>query len=107
MLISLIRPKVLYQARTPGLGFKKPRAGSTSLQSKSGEAFDPVCGMTVEIASAHFMSEHERELYYFCAAGCKAAFDENPLAYLKPSGVAHDSWLVSMWMQIVNLIGFM
>lgn len=55
-----------------------------------GEAIDPVCGMTVEIASAHFMSEYEGELYYFCAAGCKSAFDENPFAYIKPSGVARD-----------------
>jgi xanthine dehydrogenase accessory factor len=56
----------------------------------AGEAIDPVCGMTVEIASAQFMSEYEGELYYFCAAGCKTSFDENPLAYLKSSGVAQD-----------------
>jgi xanthine dehydrogenase accessory factor len=45
-------------------------------------AIDPVCGMTVDIASAHFMSEHHGKTYYFCGAGCKAKFDENPEAYL-------------------------
>jgi xanthine dehydrogenase accessory factor len=48
----------------------------------SGEAIDPVCGMTVDIASAKYMSEYEGEIYYFCAAGCKATFDKNPLDYL-------------------------
>ena len=47
----------------------------------SGEAIDPVCGMTVDIASAKYMSEYE--MVYFCAAGCKAAFDKNPLDYLE------------------------
>jgi xanthine dehydrogenase accessory factor len=49
----------------------------------AGEAIDPVCGMTVDIASAKYMSEHERQLYYFCAAGCKMTFDKDPKAYTK------------------------
>lgn len=49
----------------------------------SGEAVDPVCGMTVEIANAKYMSEYEAQFIYFCAAGCKAAFDKNPEQYLK------------------------
>lgn len=48
----------------------------------SGEAIDPVCGMTVDIASADYMSEHEGQLYYFCAAGCKLAFDKAPEQYM-------------------------
>ncbi|MBN9393305.1 MAG: YHS domain-containing protein [Chloroflexi bacterium] len=48
----------------------------------SGEAIDPVCGMTVDIATAHYMSEYEGRLYYFCAAGCKLAFDKAPQSYL-------------------------
>lgn len=58
----------------------------------SGEAIDPVCGMTVGIASAKYMSEYNGELYYFCAAGCKASFDKNPAQYLDapPSGEAID-----------------
>jgi xanthine dehydrogenase accessory factor len=45
-------------------------------------AIDPVCGMTVEIANARYRSEHAGEVYYFCAAGCKAAFDKDPHSYL-------------------------
>lgn len=48
----------------------------------AGEVRDPVCGMTVEIARAKYMSEYEGQLYYFCAAGCKTSFDKNPRKYL-------------------------
>jgi xanthine dehydrogenase accessory factor len=48
----------------------------------AGEVRDPVCGMTVEIAKAKYMSEYEGQLYYFCAAGCKTSFEKNPQKYL-------------------------
>jgi len=44
---------------------------------------DPVCGMEVDERKAAATSEHEGENYYFCALGCKKAFDENPEKYLK------------------------
>jgi xanthine dehydrogenase accessory factor len=47
------------------------------------EAFDPVCGMTVEIATAHFISEYHGKTYYFCAAGCKRSFDKDPNKYVQ------------------------
>ena len=47
------------------------------------EAIDPVCHMTVEIATAHFTSEYNGQTYYFCAAGCKRSFDKNPEKYLQ------------------------
>lgn len=46
------------------------------------EAIDPVCGMTVEIAIAHFTSEYDGKTYYFCAAGCKRSFDKEPQKYV-------------------------
>lgn len=46
------------------------------------EATDPVCGMTVEIASARYVSEHAGETYYFCARGCQRSFEQNPGSYL-------------------------
>jgi xanthine dehydrogenase accessory factor len=49
----------------------------------AGEAIDPVCGMTVDIASARYMSEYEGQLFYFCAAGCKLAFDKAPGSYVE------------------------
>jgi xanthine dehydrogenase accessory factor len=47
------------------------------------EARDPVCGMTVEIATAHFTTQYEGIIYYFCAAGCKRSFDKEPQKYIQ------------------------
>jgi len=44
---------------------------------------DPVCGMTVDPATAKHRSEHGGKTYYFCAAGCKAKFDADPGKYLR------------------------
>ena len=46
------------------------------------EAIDPVCKMTVEVASAKWSSEFEGQTFYFCAPGCKKAFDANPQSFL-------------------------
>jgi len=37
-------------------------------------AFDPVCGMEVDLASAAHRIEHEGRTYAFCCAGCRASF---------------------------------
>jgi YHS domain-containing protein len=47
-------------------------------------AIDPVCQMEVEVASARWISEHQGETYYFCAPGCKTAFEKEPLSFLAP-----------------------
>jgi len=52
------------------------------------EALDPVCGMTVEIATAHFISEYNGKTYYFCAAGCKRSFDKEPGKYVQTEASA-------------------
>ena len=46
------------------------------------EAVDPVCGMTVDVASAHYVSEHDGTTYYFCAPGCQRAFEKDPASFL-------------------------
>ncbi|MCK9406351.1 MAG: YHS domain-containing protein [Methanothrix sp.] len=45
-------------------------------------AIDPICKMTVDEKTAKFKSEYKGKTYYFCAPGCKKAFDENPEKYL-------------------------
>ena len=45
-------------------------------------AVDPVCKMTVEPAKAAAQSSYQGQTYYFCAVGCKAAFDREPDKYL-------------------------
>jgi len=38
-------------------------------------AIDPVCGMTVDVATAKYRSHRAGADYFFCAPGCKAQFD--------------------------------
>ncbi len=45
-------------------------------------AIDPVCKMEVEESKAAATSKYKDKTYYFCALGCKKAFDENPEKYL-------------------------
>lgn len=49
-------------------------------------AKDPVCGMEVEERTAPAKSEYKGKTYYFCAPGCKRAFDANPERYLQAQG---------------------
>ena len=44
------------------------------------EAVDPVCGMTVSLASAETVV-HEGTTYAFCCAGCRARFEADPARY--------------------------
>ena len=45
-------------------------------------AKDPVCGMDVDEETAAAVSECKGQTYYFCAPGCKRAFDKEPEKYL-------------------------
>jgi xanthine dehydrogenase accessory factor len=49
---------------------------------ESHEEVDPVCGMTVEVASARYRSVHAGRTYYFCSAGCLASFETDPASYV-------------------------
>ena len=46
------------------------------------EAIDPVCGMTVATASGRLL-RYDGNDYYFCCAGCRQAFEQDPEAYIK------------------------
>jgi Cu+-exporting ATPase len=48
-------------------------------------ALDVVCKMQVDPKTAPAASEYKGKTYYFCALGCKAAFDKDPEKYLKDS----------------------
>jgi xanthine dehydrogenase accessory factor len=63
-----------------------PRAGhgrQPKTELKLAEAVDPVCGMTVMASAASMPAEHEGMTYYFCCAGCRQKFSENPDAYIR------------------------
>lgn len=50
------------------------------------QAIDPVCGMTVDTETAEHKSEYQGTTYYFCAPGCKRAFDKNPGEFIGQGG---------------------
>lgn len=50
--------------------------------SDSATATDPVCGMSVDPATAAASFEYEGTTYYFCNPGCAEKFQANPTQYL-------------------------
>jgi xanthine dehydrogenase accessory factor len=58
-----------------------------SVASEPTEAIDPVCEMTVEIATAKYKYEYKGQMYYFCAPGCKRSFEKAPELYLHAPNV--------------------
>ena len=58
--------------------------GADSAQTR----IDPVCGMTVVVAGAEFVSRYQGRDYYFCCAACRHAFDKDPLRYLEAKGAS-------------------
>lgn len=47
-------------------------------------AKDPVCGMDVAETSDAQQLAHDGKTYYFCAPGCRKAFEREPAKYLAP-----------------------
>ena len=43
---------------------------------------DPVCGMTIDPATAAATREHEGITYYFCNPGCADKFDQDAARYI-------------------------
>jgi Cu+-exporting ATPase len=43
---------------------------------------DPVCGMTVDPATAAATAEHDGTTYYFCAKGCQKTFLADPAQHV-------------------------
>lgn len=53
------------------------------LRAESGQV-DPVCGMTVQPATAAGSYVHREKTYYFCCQGCLIKFKADPEKYLAP-----------------------
>jgi P-type Cu+ transporter len=51
-------------------------------------AKDPVCGMTVDPATARHRADHAGRTHYFCSAGCRAKFVADPAKYLASAPAA-------------------
>lgn len=52
----------------------------------AGEVKDPVCGMTVDPATAAASFEYDGTTYHFCAVRCKEKFAANPEQFLSRDG---------------------
>ena len=51
-------------------------------------AIDPVCKMNVDPKTAAAETEYKGQTYYFCAPGCKVAFEKDPEKYLEAAVVS-------------------
>ena len=61
-----------HAAQQPGAGPRTPPPGS---------ALDPVCGMTVETATAKHAHVWNEKTWYFCSGHCKTKFEAEPQRY--------------------------
>jgi P-type Cu+ transporter len=55
------------------------------MENKPIQVRDPVCGMTVDPATAKFQAKENGVTYYFCSAGCRSKFVADPAAYAEQS----------------------
>jgi xanthine dehydrogenase accessory factor len=58
-------------------------AGLPASSAQPAQATDPVCGMTVPASPASRPLEHDGITYYFCSAGCRGQFGQDPAAHLE------------------------
>jgi xanthine dehydrogenase accessory factor len=75
----------LVQLRASGAFADLPARGKNEKRTelKFAEAVDPVCGMTVTADATAMPFTYDGVTYYFCCAGCRRTFEENPDAYVK------------------------
>ena len=59
---------------TPPAQTPKHHSHAEMREDKSGSEIDPVCGMTVNPATAAGSFNHAGKTYYFCSAGCLQKF---------------------------------
>ena len=55
--------------------------GETPIVSPIAETRDPVCGMVVDTVAAKHRTEYGGNAFYFCCAGCKESFEQDPERY--------------------------
>ncbi|USN54024.1 MAG: metalloregulator ArsR/SmtB family transcription factor [Candidatus Nomurabacteria bacterium] len=75
---QLIRDIIVVQQ-----GDKKPDEFSRTMKDLMPIVHDPVCHMRVSPSTAGAAMQYQGKKYYFCASGCKKAFQKNPGKYAK------------------------
>jgi YHS domain-containing protein len=65
---------------------------ATTLRDSPTKTIDPVCGMEVEPDRTKLVSVYKGRSYWFCAQGCRHAFEANPDKYLKRKPAKDKGW---------------
>jgi P-type Cu+ transporter len=78
---SSAQPKVEVGADDARPTQKRAPTGQGDKMSEKTTVTDPVCGMTVDSATAEYRSFHDGTAYYFCSAACKGNFDKDPAKF--------------------------
>lgn len=74
---------VVEESSPSGVADAAASTAPESARSKSsGTAIDPVCGMSVTIATAEFSSVYRGKSHYFCCAGCQHRFEKAPESFV-------------------------
>jgi xanthine dehydrogenase accessory factor len=83
VLAELVQLRACGALAGPATGSAR-QAGSegTRPAARSALVIDPVCGMTVSTDSSRPV-RHDGADYYFCCAGCRQAFEQDPDAYIR------------------------
>ena len=58
------------------------RLNAASTTRHPDQITDPVCGMAVSAGPDALRLDHAGVTYYFCGAGCRQAFEQDPAAYI-------------------------
>ncbi|HEY6494663.1 MAG TPA: XdhC family protein [Trebonia sp.] len=84
MAVAILAELVQLRASGALADIPPPRpepASERRTELRLAEAQDPVCGMTVPASSSALPLEHGGITYYFCCAGCRRTFEQNPDAH--------------------------
>jgi xanthine dehydrogenase accessory factor len=84
MAVAILAELVQLRASGALAGVPAPRAGrgrEGRAELKLADAVDPVCGMTVTASGSAMPLDLDGTTYYFCCAGCRQKFSQNPDAY--------------------------
>jgi len=81
-LVQLRASGALSRSRSAGAAVAVAAEAGRRRATAPAEAIDPVCGMTVAMESGSCV-RHDGTDYYFCCAGCRQAFEQDPDAYIK------------------------
>lgn len=84
----VIKPEeIAFSVMAELLDARRQRIGLNPIETLStperAEAVDPICGMTVDIATARFISVRDGVTYYFCCPACMKTFEKQGVAALE------------------------